>query len=232
MNKENIYRSDDILLLIGKILTWILIIPVIITLIAAVTEKADAATVTALLIMTITPAAFIVSGRIIRKKEKQILVLYRILRENPEVFINDITNSTNMTRESIIKTTVLLNSRGLGFFVFEPESDSILNSRLRARNIIVEKCPGCGSIINMKVPLNLSQIPHCPYCNNPIDVSYLNTEKTRIIDNIVKTNSEPQIFKKEKKINIFILILLILFFWPAAVFYVIRHSKQSGHIKF
>lgn len=233
MKKDNIYRSDDILLLTGKILTYILILPILVTAVNLSSDKTDISTAAALAIMIITPSAFIISGRIIRREEEKILALLRILRENPEVYVQDILNSTDMTRDEIRKKIVLLNSRGFGFFIFEPESDSILNSRLRTRNMVIEKCPGCGSIINRKIPLNLSETLLCPYCNNPIDITYLNDEKKRIIDSIV--NREPShglIHENQKGINIAVLILLVIFFWPGAIIYIIVRSKKFQNFRF
>ena len=233
MQKVNIYRSDDILLLIGKILTYILILPILATAVKLSSDKADISTAAALVIMIITPSAFIISGRIIRRQEEKIIALHRILTDNPEVYIQDILNSTAMTRDEIRKKIIILNSRGFGFYVFEPESDSILNSRLRTRNIIIEKCPGCGNIINRKIPLNLSEIPLCPYCNNPIDITYLNDEKKRIIDSIVSRETAREIIHEEKKdINIAVLILLVLFFWPGAIIYIIVRSKKNRDFRF
>ncbi len=226
MKKPNLYKSDDLLLIIGKILAVLLFFPVLITTVYLFAENMNTPGIIADAIMFVTPVFFIITGRKIRRDEEKTLAVWNILAENPEVFIDDIENSTLMSRDEILRHLKLINMRRLGYFVYEKESGSIINGRLRRKNIIVHSCPGCGQIINENIPINLSTIPKCKYCNNPIDIKYLNKEKNRIIDEIINESREAGTVPEKRKFSIFIVIILLIFFWPVAIIYVIVKTRK------
>jgi len=229
MKKINLYRSDDILLILGKVFAFLLFVPILFTTIYLFMDDMvnfNTPGLVADLIMISTPVFLIIMGKRIRKEEEKVLAVWNILVDNPEVFIGDIESSTHLNKTEIIDILKTINMRRIGYYVYDHDSDSIINGRLRRQNIVIKSCPGCGQMINQSIPMNLSCIPKCPYCNNPIDIDYLNNEKNKIIDEIINESRESEYTVEKRKFSIFVVILLLIFFWPGAIIYIIVKTRK------
>lgn len=227
MKKNNIYRSDDVLLIMGRVFAIILFFPILFTTIYLLVEEVNIGAIIGDVIMISIPVILITMGKRIRQEENKILAVFNILIENPEVFVSDIENSTQLSKDEIISNLKIINMRRLGYFVYDSESNSIINGRLRRKNIVVQNCPGCGKLVNLNIALNLADIPKCNYCNNPIDIDYLNKEKNKIIDEIIGETKDLKFQKDEKKFSVIVLILLLIFFWPGAIAYIIIKTRKK-----
>lgn len=163
-------------------------------------------------------------GLFYRSREKKIISIWDALDRSGESKVQELAVSLGLSRDFILRHLKEINAQRNVYFVYQSDQDKIVDGKLMAEYVVVANCPGCGNNLNQKVSLHFSQLPTCRYCGTTISVDDLNKLKHEVMSsrNIVV---EPP--KSDFSVGVF--VLLLIFFWPGAVAYVI--IKKSNKIK-
>ncbi|MES0489726.1 MAG: hypothetical protein ABUK01_07035 [Leptospirales bacterium] len=188
-------------------------------------EQTTPLTVGLLIFFIVSGLGLWLGGLRFRSWEKKIFQLWKILRHTREISLADLQSGSNLDLKAIQKALPIINAQAAAFYVLDLQEKKIIDGRLRTEYALNEKCPNCGNAINQMVTLaNLSELA-CAYCNTALPADFFNNTKSKILNELYKKTDLPGQFTEKKKLNIVVLILLVMFFWPAAIVYVYRRTR-------
>jgi hypothetical protein len=235
--KYNLYRIDDILIKIG----WFFLIVFLIfafVFLAGLAKNWPYGYSTRRLVGTIAfgiPAAgFLVAGQTIRRRERRAVAVWQKLEMAVEVSASDLEAATGYDRLTIAEALLLINRRGNAFYVWDRQTDMIVDGRLRKKTVLVESCPSCGSGINQAFPLAATEPPACPYCGKHLAAERWNGLKEKTLEKIGQDADRTKTAVTHPEITEFRMptfLLLLFLFWPAALVYALRRNAMGKIFK-
>ncbi|HOD15568.1 MAG TPA: hypothetical protein PLA65_11650 [Spirochaetota bacterium] len=239
MNEEdlNIYRVDDIFIKVGYIC---LVFMVLIggTMISAMARGKPLVNSKSMYLgaaMFGVPAVlFLAIGYAVRRREKTAATIWRKLETASEVAARDLMAGSGLSRGRVERALLTINSRGRGFYVWDRDTDLIVDVRLRQGMMLVENCDRCGARIGGKFPVTLEQVPVCPYCGNPLNMDRWNDLKRKVIGDIKdrtmiddRTAAADETSGRKFSFSKPLFVVLLLLFWPAALIYaLVRYNNR------
>lgn len=156
--------------------------------------------------MTINGLVLLLISYGYRSREKKIISVWHALEHTGEAAVSGLAVSLGLSREFILRH--LKN----------------INSRLASEYLVFVDCANCGRKINQKVSLDLSSPPQCKYCGTNVSADHLNQLKQGALASLRPAAAAPA---QAEGINIVLLVVLLILFWPAALFYVIKKKASS-----
>lgn len=230
MKQKNIYRADDFLLKIAAItgvIGFLAAINIFMQLSSGISENSDPVELmVGLLLAIIIPASFFTAGWAIRNVEKKYITIWNMLERSVEVTISELQSSTGYPREAIINGIRDINRRAHTSYLIDEKKDLVYDGRLSGQVRAAATCPSCGGEFTSTMKLSLTQDSTCPYCGSTVNLSSLYTYKDEKLEQIRNEHSSvlPQdhAMAPKKEFNMVLFTFLIIFFWPAAIIYVIR----------
>ena len=172
--------------------------------------------------------AMIVAGSRIRKKERKTLVLLKSLELTHELSVREFLDATGFSREDAETAFRTINSLGLGYYLWNRDTDTIVDGRLKRRMLLVDTCPACGKAVGQKYSLDLDEIPACPACGTPFSGERWNNWKTEALRRLDKGEDERGGSQKGKNFSVPVFVILLIVFWPAAmVYFFFRYFKAK-----
>ncbi len=177
---------------------------------------------------------FLSMGYLFRKRERIIASILGRLELALETSIQPLMASTGHSRAAVEHAINVINRRSLGFYVWDRNTGVIADARLNRTMVSVDSCAHCGSKIGTTFPALANEIPKCPYCGTPLDVSHWNALKFKAIESI-KNEKEPPAGMAgtgtgggttTQDFSIGVFVILLLLFWPGAVIYAV--AKYNG----
>lgn len=221
----NLYRIDDIFIRTGYgcLVFFILIGGTIVSNMAKGAALINPDSMYTGAIMFGVPAIiFLAAGYAVRRREKAAAAVYRALETASEVTARDLAAGTGFSRGRIEKALLAINRRGRGLYVWDRDSDMIVDARLRQGMIMVENCDRCGARIGKKFPVSPDRAPQCPYCGNPLNMDRWNELKRKFIDDMKSRDMQAAVSQPAGRQAAFskpLFVILLLLFWPAALIY-------------
>ncbi len=238
--RYNIYRIDDILIKAGYVFLALFILvggTTVSNMVKQVPADQTEALFTAAMMLFLPSMVFLLIGYSYRGKEEVAAAIMHKMEISTEASVADLMRSAGFSRRSVEQALHLINRRGLGYYILEGESDRIVDGRLRRTMVMVEQCERCGSAMSESFPASRSEPPFCPYCGTPVAIDRWNDMRNRALEDIRKQNI-PSIqtgpmaripaasAAGRKAFSLPMFILLLVFFWPAAIVYaVVRYYK-------
>ena len=219
MADKDIFKSDNILIRTGFVL-GLLAIPIV-----SAGARSTGGLILAIL-FALSPVAMLVTGYMIRAKEKRYIAIWRILETAMEVRVEDLIRSTGFTRADVQGALAAINSRGLAFFVWSTESDTIVDGRLGVGVVIVDRCPSCGAAGAQRAPVGMGEAPRCSHCGVPFPADTLNRLKLDAMKDLREGRSAPAAKNPESKLNVPLFAVLAVFCWPVALVYYMRTTRR------
>jgi DNA-directed RNA polymerase subunit RPC12/RpoP len=181
-------------------------------------------------IMVANGIILLIIGYSYRRQERKIINLWNALERLGEAKVTDLSVMLGLPREFIIRHLKDINLQHHTLFTYEQGSDKIINSKLRSEYLINVDCANCGSKVNQKVTLDLASQPNCPYCGTPVSTDYLNNLRQEVLKSTQSIQESTRTKKGEFSVVIF--ILLLIFFWPAAIVYlVIKKTAMNKSVQ-
>lgn len=181
-------------------------------------------------IMAANGLMLLIIGYGYRSREKKIISVWNALEHAGEARVEGLGVSLGLSREFILKHLKDINAQHQSAYTYDSASDKIINVRLQNEFLLFVDCANCGHKINEKVSLDLSNPPSCRYCGTSVSAEHLNKLKQDVLAGMQAAPAAavaPAGGSSGGEINIGILVLLLIFFWPAAVFYVIKKKSFS-----
>jgi hypothetical protein len=170
----------------------------------------------------------LVIGIFYRRRENKIIAVWNALDRTGEAKVNDLAASLGLDRTFITNHLKDINAQQTSYYVWDQASDRIMDGKLMTEFLLVVECNNCGSKVNEKVAIDLISPPKCKYCGSPISSSEsLNKLKQDVLTTHATVVASQAADKKE--FNVVLFIVLMIFFWPGAIVYLIM--KKSDMIK-
>ncbi|MGA1823085.1 MAG: hypothetical protein ACMUIP_00385 [bacterium] len=234
--RKNIFIADDILIKTGYVLLFLALLggfTVWSSMKTGTVNPGDARIVVLVILgLVMMPIAFLAIGYRIRSQEKKICTVWNILEKTLEASIDDLAENTGLQKETIVKALRRINRRGSAYFIYDRPSGLIFDGRLKSQTIGIKNCPSCGHSIGYTIPLVVTTLPHCNYCNSPLDISYINRLKQERIESILGVHSASRAnvaFNTPKSsFSWGVFVMLLLIFWPAALAYAYLKNGKAG----
>ncbi len=239
-DKYNIYRIDDVLIKVGYVFLVLFILTGG-TAISNMVKQApanQASTLHTAAALLLAPAAlFILIGYSYRRKEQVAAAILHKMELAREATVTDLMKSTGYSRRMVEKALVLINRRGLGYYVQEKGLDRIVDGRLRRNMVLIDRCDRCGSGISKSFPASQIEPPQCSYCGMPVGIDRWNDMRNSAMKDILRQDAMalpvadtgqggPAAATGRASFSLPIFILLLLLFWPAAIVYAVsRYNK-------
>lgn len=180
-------------------------------------------------LLVINGVALLIIGYAYRAREKKIISIWDALEYTGEAGVEGLAVSLGLSREFILRHLKDINAQQQSAYTYDIRSDKILNNKYLSEFLVMEDCAKCGHKINQKVSLDLSDPPRCPYCGTGVSADHLNDLKREVLTGLQKA---PAVIPVAATItagafNMPLFVVLLVFFWPAAVFYLIKKKAFS-----
>jgi hypothetical protein len=161
-----------------------------------------------------------VIGKVYRSKENKIIAIWDALERVPQAKVRDLEVSLDIPREFILKNFNHINAQLNAYYLYSSDSDTIMDGRLTEEHVVTINCTGCGNSSSEKITLAINKAPACKYCGNAISVDEISrlrkeTLAAKVVAPPTSTFSVP------------IFIVLLIFFWPAAIIYIVVKKNKS-----
>lgn len=232
--EQNIYRIDDLLIRSG----WLAALFALIASMFAITIIRHGSVFGLMALLMLCPIALLIPGYSIRRKEQRILAIKRLLQHSPQIHMDKLAQNSGFSQAEIKEAISVLNTKGFGFYTLNKQTGVISDGRLHSEFLGINQCPTCGAGINIKLSVAMDKSPVCPYCQTAIPADTVNKLKLDALEFISKSNARssapgsehPNLRSKEKRFSLFLFLLLLFTFWPAALWYVLRHRDQLSRL--
>ena len=171
--------------------------------------------------LLVCPVVSLRIGLNIQKQERRILAIWELLKQHAQISVPDLLANSDFSIDDVDRAVKMLNTRGLGHYVWDRKAGTLQDGRLRSTHMHVEKCDACGGSISISVPIGFTSIPACPYCGDPVSTDALEERRTEMLDALrpkpAPETSKLEIFAVPFSIPVFGILALV--FWPAALAY-------------
>lgn len=159
-------------------------------------------------------ALMLVVGYRVRRDERRIVSVWQILEHSTEARIGELIQATGFDRPFLLRAVRIINQQPNAYYVWDEASDTIIDGRMRSRVVIIERCESCGAGVNAELSMDLADVPACAHCGGPVTSRDLNRLKQ---ENLSALRAES--LRPSQKFTLWIFIVLLLIFWPAALAY-------------
>lgn len=184
-----------------------------------------------LLVAALAPAAMLAVGTLIRRRERRLVSIWNVLHQNVETDVRDLLDNSAFKRPDIEWAVGLLNRRGLAFYAWRRDTDTIEDGRLGSTMLHIDRCDSCGASVGLSIPASLREVPCCEYCGSAQSADQLNRMKREVItelrDRPVSTGSAAA---RAPRMSMGVFVVLVLLCWPAAIAYAIYKTQGSQRL--
>jgi len=174
-------------------------------------------------IMALSGLVLLIVGIYYRKKENKIHSIWDALERTNEGKLRDLEASLGLSRSFILDNLKHINAQLGAYYVYISAKDLIVDGRLLEEHTLSVTCDGCGHAINQKVSLANLGKPTCNYCGASISVTELSKLKKGVVSDFASESTAPK-----SDFNLAIFIPLLIFFWPAAIGYMVYKKNLAS----
>ena len=164
------------------------------------------------------PLVLLLVGGLIRRREDQILAVWKLLDGRGEVTMTHIEETTELDRPDILRIMAIINEKGEESFELDHKRDTLFDSRLHDFTLFIESCATCGETVDEKARLSLAVPQKCPYCRMPLLTDAVIAEHGLTVP-------EPKALSLKSSFSIALFIGIMATFWPAAILYALVQTR-------
>ena len=238
--RYNIYRIDDVLIKVGYVFLVLFVLTggsAVSTMVKQASPDQSDTLFIATASLFIPAAHFLLIGYNFRAREQLTAAILHKMELAGEVPVTDLAKSVGFSRRTVEQALLLINRRGLGYYVLDRGSDRIIDGRLRRNMVLVDRCDRCGSSISKSFPASQEGPPKCPYCGTPVGIDRWHEMRSMVLEDIrnqdLRDSAPGRISKgvpaapsARPVFSLPVFILLLFIFWPAAIIYAVsRYNK-------
>lgn len=160
-------------------------------------------------------------GIIYRKRENKIIAIWNALDRTGEAKLDELATSLGLDRNFITQHLKDINAQQATYYIWDKAKDKIIDGKLKTEFLIIVDCKSCGSKVDEKVSFDLLTPPTCEYCGNPLATS----EDLNQLKKDLMATTEVVAAAVSKEFNVAVFVVLLVVFWPGAIFYVIKQKS-------
>lgn len=208
--KRNVYRIDDWLIRAGGVALAVGLLAY------GCSDVPDGAAVLDVwqYLLLIGGVVMLMVGHVVRRDERQIARVWRILDQCTEVRIDELQQATGHSRTFLLRALRTINGQPGAYYVWDDAAGTIVDGRMRSHVVVVERCESCGAAVHAKLSMDIPAVPTCDHCGAPVTAKDLNRLKQEQVQAL-----RAELARPVHQLSIPLLLLLLLIFWPAGVLY-------------
>ena len=176
-------------------------------------------------VLVVNGVILLVIGMFYRRQENKIIMVWNALDRTGEAKVSDLAASLGLDRAFITGHLKDINAQQTSYYVWDQGSDRIVDGKLMTEFLVVVDCKNCGGKVDEKVSFDLLSPPKCKYCGSPVSSA---EDMNKLKKDILMTREVVAAGTSE--FNVVIFIVLMIFFWPAAIGYYL--VKKGGKMDF
>lgn len=222
--QSNLYRIDDVLLR-GSLL----VLPVALFLAYAMILNGSSTgrpvSLAMLALLIACPLTMLFTGWSVRRRERRVVELWRIVATRREITVAELCSTTSFSRRQLRRAIRRINDHGRGLLVLD-DAREVVSNGAQAQYALAhnENCTACGASVRIEVRTHGREFA-CPYCNAGLDSERINALLARLHEREASAPSHGLVGPDRpagQRMNMTVFILLLLFFWPAALLYALH----------
>ncbi len=237
---DNLYRIDDVLIRAGFLFG-------IVALVAASNLPAASAfdppmlKWVAMAAVMAAPVVMLTAGYSVRRRERRLVSIWTILKEHGEMPIADLRQMTGFQTKELRSAVGLLNRKLAAGLTWDDAAQTVRHVRLGPRESLThsQRCASCGASVSVEVSArSRPDALRCPYCEGALDGRAIGALQNQILTREARSRNPqpapillrapaPERAPRAKRFSIVLFLILLMFFWPAAVIYAIHRANNS-----
>lgn len=174
------------------------------------------------LIFAINGVILLFVGIVYRKRENKIISIWNAIEFSGEVKVDDLVFSLGYNRDFVLNSLRQINKQHGALYVYDSKSDKIIDGRLKKEYPISINCDSCGAKTEQKISLSLLKSPQCQYCGSALQTP---EHFEHLKNDILKKSVQQQASAAKGGFNVGIFIVLLLLFWPGAIYYAVKKNS-------
>ena len=156
----------------------------------------------------------------IHREERRILRIWSVLEKAGSIAVRDLGQLADAPRSLILKSIPLINRASGHVFLLDARRDVVVD-REQLRILQIEAaCEACGATANEEMEIESGSGVACPYCSNPL------LSHTQVLERLEAIGAPEQNAAIGPSFNYLIFGLLMMFFWPAGIWYLTSRSAS------
>ncbi len=156
----------------------------------------------------------------IHREERRILRIWSVLEKAGSISVRELEKLAEAPRSLILKAIPLINRASGHVFLLDARRDVVVD-RERIRTLQIEAaCKACGATVTEEMEIEPGSGVSCPYCSNPL------LSHAQVLERLEAIGAPEQTGAIGPSFNTWTFVLLMMFFWPAGVWYLVSRSAS------
>ncbi len=233
---DNLYRIDDVLIKGGY---WLLVLAVFVTY-GMIMDKSIGLWPTAGLLayglLLLAPVLMLISGYKVRRQETRTVDLWRVLRAHRSMSIRELCETTGFSAAQLREAVNLLNRKVVAGLTVDEQAGVVRHSIDVPHSAVAhtQRCESCGASVVVSVgPNTRPEDLSCTYCQGALKSHAITELQLRLREPVGFASLDPAQYAslatphRTKSFNLVWFILLMMFFWPAGIYYAVSRARNS-----
>jgi hypothetical protein len=121
-----------------------------------------------LIIMAVPGAGVMLLGLKKRRRTLRVVRVWDHLEEHHDVPVERLLELGSFQEDELIDVLARVNRVTSQAYLLDEARNAVIDSRLRGRAVVVERCAGCGAPVNLSVEVGRVDDVSCPSCGAPV----------------------------------------------------------------
>jgi hypothetical protein len=176
--------------------------------------------------MAINGILLLVVGIYYRKKENKIIAVWNAIEMSGEAKVDDLVNSLGIERDFILANLKWINAQHSALYILDQSSNKIIDGRLNKEYPVTIECENCGAKSEERISLAVLRSPKCIYCGSVLTTpEHFEELKNKILGKSKHQEFQHQSVPTKAGFNVGLFIVLLVFFWPGAIYYAVKKNS-------
>lgn len=131
-------------------------------------EDASAGILVGVAVIAAPGAVLLALALALRRRKLRLLEVWHELEEHRDVPVDRLTTLGGLGRDELLEGVAKINRAAREAYLLDAERDTLVDSRLRGRALVVDRCAACGAPVNVSVEVGRADSVRCESCGSPV----------------------------------------------------------------
>jgi hypothetical protein len=103
-----------------------------------------------------------------RRRTLRVVKVWNQLEADHDVPVDHLLDVGSFEEDELIDVLARINRATPQAYLLDEKRRAVIDSRLRGRAVVVERCAGCGAPVNLSVEVGRVEKVTCPTCGGPV----------------------------------------------------------------
>ena len=232
---ENLYRIDDVLIKGGY---WLLVLAAFVTY--GLFNDASIGTWPPMgqvgyVLLLLAPILMLFTGYNVRRQEVRTVDLWRVMRAHRSMPIRELCETTGFNATQLRAAVNLLNRKVVAGLTVDEQAGVVRHRADTPQSAVAhtQRCESCGASVVVSVgPNTRPEELSCTYCHGALKSQDITELQLRLREPLgigaLGSAQHAPLAQPEtgKSFNLVWFILLMMFFWPAGIYYAVSRARN------